>query len=89
MGSLDIAAYTAGHYDATPAASFELRANEKDDDLEAPDDYDGMPGMSTARALGDLNVFTASDQDARGQIFWTLRGRTLTTSSSALQSATR
>ena len=67
----------------TPSAPTELRVRESDDDN---DSYTGFPEMplpgntpvaesgDEMPGLGAPNVFTASDQDARGQIFWTLRG---------------
>ena len=40
--------------------------------------YTGQPGMplpdQSNAGLGADNVFTAADEDARGQIFWSLRG---------------
>ena len=56
-----------------PAAPSELRVNEQDSD-EGAGPYDGMPGMLTAYILGSPNVFTAPDEDERGQITWTLEG---------------
>ncbi len=47
----------------------ELRVNEK-----AGDYYDGMPDMPTRSVPGGMNVFTADDEDARGQIFWDIKG---------------
>ena len=73
MGSLSD--YTMSFPD--PAAPSDLRVYEKDDDDVDNDgsaDYTGMPDMNTTSELGDKNVFIASDQDARGQIFWELRG---------------
>ena len=76
---------TADHEDV-PGAPSELRVYEKDDDLKSPNDYTGFPQMplpgnmpdegsgNNMPGLGASNVFTASDQDARGQIFWSLRG---------------
>ena len=61
--------------DSPPAAS-ELRVNEKDDDKGAAP-YDGKPDMlllEEGGGRGNPNVFTADDQDARGQIFWELEG---------------
>ncbi len=52
-----------------PGAPTELRVNEK-----AGDSYDGLPGMPERSVPGGMNVFTASDQDARGQIFWSIEG---------------
>ena len=69
MGSLP-----AGATGATPAASSELRVNEQN----ADGDYTGAPDMLLLglanSGLGNPNVFTAPDEDARGQIFWTLTG---------------
>ena len=36
--------------------------------------YDGTPGMPLRSLPGDMNVFTADDEDARGQIFWDIKG---------------
>ena len=59
----------------TPAGSTEIRVFEGDDD---DDSYDGTPGMPLPThddaGLGAANVYTATDEDARGQIFWSLRG---------------
>ena len=53
----------------------EITVLEKDDD---DDIYTGLPGMplpgETGVGLGADNVYTASDEDARGQIFWSLSG---------------
>jgi hypothetical protein len=71
----------------TPDAPAELTVREKDDDNDSytgfpqmplpgntvADDGDGMEGDEEP-GLGASNVFTASDEDARGQIFWTIRG---------------
>ena len=54
-----------------PSAPSELRVNEKDDD---DDSYTGSPDMTVPGVLGNKNVFTASDEDARGQITWDLEG---------------
>ena len=66
---------------ATPAgeAVSELRVNEQDSDdrdgNSQPDTaYNGMPDMAVPAALGNMNVFTAPDEDARGQRTWSLRG---------------
>lgn len=72
MGSLatDAVAGTA-----VPAAASELRANEQDADEK--DAYNGGPQMlllGKGGGLGQPNVFTAMDEDARGQIFWELEG---------------
>ena len=84
MGSL--ASYAGLPFPAAPDAPSELMVYEKDDDLKAPGDYTGFPQMplpgnmpepesgNDTPGLGASNVFTAGDQDARGQIFWTLRG---------------
>ena len=65
-----------GAHVAPGAAPSELRVDEKDDD--APDSYTGSPDMllptPTNSGLGNPNVFTASDEDARGQITWSLEG---------------
>ena len=87
MGSLTSAQYTANDAaetagtaipNKTPAAPPELRVDEKDDDDLMPKDgkpdYTGGPDMNVTSRLGDKNVFIASDEDARGQIFWDLRG---------------
>ena len=87
MGSLTSAQYTANAEaetagtsipNDTPAASSELRVLEKDDDDLMPKDgdpdYTGAPDMNITSMLGDKNVLIASDEDARGQIFWELRG---------------
>ena len=83
MGSLTSAQYeanedgTADPLNVVPAASTELRVTEKDDDDENDDgkpDYTGQPDMKIESYLGDNNLFVASDEDARGQIFWELRG---------------
>ena len=55
-----------------PAAPSELRVNEKDDD--SPSTYNGSPDMIVPGLLGNDNVFTADDEDARGQIIWSLKG---------------
>ena len=47
----------------------ELRVMEKADDT-----YDGSPDMLTRSVPGGMNVFTADDEDARGQIFWDIMG---------------
>ena len=72
MGSLaDDAAADATVLDAAS----ELRANEQDSD---DDSYTGAPDMlllgEDNSGLGAMNVFTAMDEDARGQIFWELEG---------------
>ena len=74
MGSVRVSEFVLGQ---TVAAPFQLRVYEKDDDDENNDgspDYDGTPDMTVRSLLGDKNVFTASDEDARGQIFWDLKG---------------
>ena len=48
------------------------------DDRDAPEGpdtpYTGAPGLPTALQLGNSNVFTVTDEDERGQVFWDLRG---------------
>ena len=56
-----------------PDAPSELRVFEKDDD-DGADPYDGNPGLMDPGVLGNSNVFTASDEDARTQTTWTLAG---------------
>ena len=56
-----------------PVAPSELRVFEKDDD-DGADPYDGNPGLMDPGVLGNSNVFTASDEDARTQTTWTLAG---------------
>ena len=46
----------------------ELRVNED------TGSYDGEPGMPIRSIPGGMNVFTADDEDARGQIFWDIKG---------------
>ena len=69
--------------DDAPAAPSEIRVLEEDSDGGAP--YYGTPdgmmgtagsamGLPVALALGNQNVFTAPDEDERGQITWTLDG---------------
>ena len=62
--------------DPTPDAAFELRVNELDDDDEVA--LNGGPDMlilgRTGSGLGAKNVFTAMDEDARGQISWEIEG---------------
>ena len=77
------------HADApVPAAPSEIRVLEQDSD---GDPYygttDGMMGaaghamgLPVALELGNQNVFTAPDEDERGQITWTLEGVDRTTS---------
>ena len=62
-----------------PAAAPELWVMEQDSDDRNGDDqvdtkYDGGPDMAVPGVLGNRNVFTATDDDERGQITWTLRG---------------
>ena len=63
-----------------PEAPSELRVNEHDsDDRDDPPDgadvdFTGAPDMMVTHMLGNMNVFTASDEDTRGQIFWSLKG---------------
>ena len=84
MGSLTAAQITEG--DSVPNAASELRVDEKDDDLKQYP-YTGVPDMplpavglpdagqdAVTVGLGAKNVFTALDDDARGQIFWDLEG---------------
>ena len=64
---------------AIPEAATELRVMEEDSDdrdgNSQPDTmYNGMPDMPVPGVLGNLNVFTAPDDDERSQISWTLRG---------------
>ena len=47
----------------------ELRVWEK-----VGNSYDGTPGMPLRSVPGGMNVFTADDDDARGQIFWDIKG---------------
>ena len=60
----------------TPAAPSELRVNELDGDEE--DTFNGGSDMlmmgKTGSGLGAKNVFTAMDEDARGQISWEIEG---------------
>ena len=79
-----------GSGDPAPAAASEIRVLEQDSDdrLPMPDGnnqpdatyhgtYDGNAGamgLPVALALGNQNVFTAPDEDERGQIFWDLMG---------------
>ncbi len=60
--------------DMPPVAASELRVYEQD----ADGNYTGAPDMLllglAGSGLGNPNVFTAPDEDARGQIFWTLTG---------------
>ena len=60
----------------TPEARIELRVNERDDDEE--DAFDGGPDMlvlgMTGSGPGARNVFTAMDEDTRGQISWEIEG---------------
>ena len=74
--------------DVPTAAASELRVMEEDSDdgdgNGSPDNpYTGLPDMplpgvkvddEVVAGIGAPNVFTATDQDARGQIFWTLEG---------------
>ena len=64
---------------AIPEAATELRVMEEDSDdrdgNSQPDTmYNGMPDMPVPGVLGNLNVFTAPDDDERSQISWTLMG---------------
>ena len=81
MGSLTVTQLTSNPVPPVPAAKSELRVKEQDSDDEDNDgqpDYTGMPDMplpgQTGAGLGANNVFTATDADARGQIFWDLEG---------------
>ena len=69
MGSV-----ATGSTDPTPAATSELRVMEQN----ADGDYTGGPDMLllglAGSGLGKPNIYTAPDEDARGQIFWTLTG---------------
>ena len=65
--------------DPIPEAPSELRVMEQDsDDRDAPEGpdtpYTGAPGLPAALQLGNSNVFTVTDEDERGQVFWDLRG---------------
>ena len=92
MGSLTREAYLADDEAKNPPAASWLVVKEKDDDLEGkPNAYTGswdmlLPDQANA-GLGQSNVFTASDEDARGQIFWSLRVRTLISSCAARPSS--
>ena len=61
--------------DPIPEAPSELRVNERDDDDDA---FDGGPDMvvigKPGSGPGAKNVFTAMDEDARGQISWKIEG---------------
>ena len=66
-----------------PVAPTELRVMEQDSDSGTTyyGTWDGMEGtrgerqgLPVALHLGNQNVFTATDQDVRGQIFWSLMG---------------
>ena len=56
----------------------EIRVLERDDDggtyYGTPDGMMGTMGLPVALVLGNQNVFTAPDEDERGQITWTLEG---------------
>ena len=60
----------------TPEAPTELHVNELDEDDE--DAFDGGPDMAVIGkpgfGPGAKNVFTAMDEDARGQISWEIEG---------------
>ena len=58
-----------GVFENRSAPPSELRVWEK-----AGNSYDGMPGMPLRSVPGSMNVFTADDDDARGQIFWSIKG---------------
>ena len=88
MGSRTDAQQTADA--AIPAAPSEVRVLEQDSDdrispagpdatyYGTPDGLEGTAGeamgLPVALALGNQNVFTAPDDDDRGQIFWDLKG---------------
>ena len=82
MGSLLPAQYRSPEFTSgeltNPDANSEIRVDENDDDLQGSAAYTGQPGMplpaQSNAGLGADNVFTAADEDARGQIFWSLRG---------------
>ena len=61
-----------------PPAPSEIRVLEQDSDgapyYGTPDGMMGTMGLPVALALGNQNVFTAPDEDERGQITWTLDG---------------
>ena len=61
-----------------PAAPSEIRVLEQDSDgapyYGTPNGMMGTMGLPVALALGNQNVFTAPDEDERGQITWTLDG---------------
>ena len=75
-----------GSGDSAPAAPSEIRVLEQDSDDRTPpagpdatyhgtyDGNAGAMGLPVALALGNQNVFTAPDEDERGQIFWDLMG---------------
>ena len=67
---------TADSTDKTPAAPSEFHVKEMDDDNG--DDYTGGPHMlligKSGSGIGARNVFTAMDEDARGQISWYIEG---------------
>ena len=77
---------TAADNQAAPAAPSEIRVLEQDSDdrnppagpdatyYGTPDGMMGTDGLPVALALGNQNVFTAPDEDERGQITWTLDG---------------
>ncbi len=53
----------------------ELRVNEKAKAAGASSEtYNGMPDMPIPSVPGSKNVFTADDDDTRGQIFWDIKG---------------
>ena len=61
----------------TPEAPYELHVNERDED-DNGDAFTGGPGMlvmgRTGSGPGAKNVFTAMDEDTRGQISWDIEG---------------
>ena len=53
----------------------ELRVNERAKAADASSEtYNGMPDMPIPSVPGSNNVFTANDEDTRGQIFWDIKG---------------
>ena len=53
----------------------ELRVKERAKAAGASSEsYDGMPDMPIPSVPGSNNVFTADDEDTRGQIFWDIKG---------------
>ncbi len=66
MGSV---AAVSNEFGDRPEAPSELRVDEM-----VGDSYDGEPGMPVRSLPGDMNVFTAADEDARRQAFWSKEG---------------